>query len=854
MSAVLTRSLWLAATVVLLAVPAFGTSTGDGAWEWQNPTPIGNWLESTCFVDSMNGWAAGHHGTIIHTTDGGVAWHGQTTYTKKTLSGIHFCDLSNGWAVGEGGTILHTSNGGATWHAQTSGVTEWLYGVHAESKDAAWAAGDGGVILYTQDGGRHWWKDFSGTTVGLRSIWWSDPDNGWATGQDGTILYRNPFAEMWVPQHSGVAVSLDGVCFVDKDWGWAVGEEDLLGLVILHTEDGGRNWSRQKAPGGCHLTSVSFSDRANGWAVGDWQTILWTKDGGANWQQSECPITGAYLRSVSAPGGPAVMPQAWAVGWSGMWLEDTLVQDFLPCVIIHTNDGINWTEQSFGKAMSISGIDFVDPMHGWACGSAVVVGGSIMATADGGKTWQWQYAAGAAVLEDIDFVDVDYGWACGYGIDAGVVLHTADGGQNWYDQMPPTPYWLVSICFLDRDRGWVCGENGTILHTQNGGAAWEPQTSDTTVWLMSIHFVDPDYGWCVGYSVSAPYTGIILATTDGGKHWVEQTPQGFATPMLESVYFTDRQNGWAVGGNGWILHTTDGGTTWRGEQRGADQWFSCVRFASPRCGWIVAGDYVLATANGGLCWVPQQLGCQDGMGVASFSTEEQGWVAGGGIMHTETGGFGTCIAMKALSDFRRVKVQNVVVTARLKDDMYVQQPDRSSGILVRGVGDTAVGEGDVLASLIGTTGRTLEDERCITLESLEVAAPGGEPLAPLGLPNRSVGGGDFCCEPPTPGPPPTGQRGVEFGFGLNNIGLLARTWGKVKERDQHIPPEWMIIDDDLVQPNTRVKVIIPAGLWVPDVDRYVVVTGPISCVRDLVTAALKRAIKVRKEGDIWEIN
>ncbi len=32
--------------------------------------------------------------------------------------------------------------------------------------------------------------------------------------------------------------------------------------------------------------------------------------------------------------------------------------------------------------------------------------------------------------------------------------------------------------------------------------------------------------------------------------------------ILMSVYFTDNSNGWAVGDNGTILHTTNGGEDW----------------------------------------------------------------------------------------------------------------------------------------------------------------------------------------------------------------------------------------------------------------------------------------------------
>jgi photosystem II stability/assembly factor-like uncharacterized protein len=54
------------------------------------------------------------------------------------------------------------------------------------------------------------------------------------------------------------------------------------------------------------------------------------------------------------------------------------------------------------------------------------------------------------------------------------------------------------------------GEDGTILRTINGGAAWTAQDSGTTNWLSGVSFIDANTGWAVGGS------GTILHTTNGG--------------------------------------------------------------------------------------------------------------------------------------------------------------------------------------------------------------------------------------------------------------------------------------------------------------------------------------------------
>ncbi|MEE9158815.1 MAG: YCF48-related protein, partial [Gammaproteobacteria bacterium] len=54
--------------------------------------------------------------------------------------------------------------------------------------------------------------------------------------------------------------------------------------------------------------------------------------------------------------------------------------------------------------------------------------------------------------------------------------------------------------------------------------------------------------------------GTVLATTDGGRSW---TAHGASTPAaLLGVDFVDAERGWAVGDGGTVLATTDSGRTW----------------------------------------------------------------------------------------------------------------------------------------------------------------------------------------------------------------------------------------------------------------------------------------------------
>ena len=51
-----------------------------------------------------------------------------------------------------------------------------------------------------------------------------------------------------------------------------------------------------------------------------------------------------------------------------------------------------------------------------------------------------------------------------------------------------------------------------------------------------------------------------MYTTDGGQMWNMGSSGYFGT--MNDVYFRDANAGWIVGGEGTILETTDGGTSW----------------------------------------------------------------------------------------------------------------------------------------------------------------------------------------------------------------------------------------------------------------------------------------------------
>jgi photosystem II stability/assembly factor-like uncharacterized protein len=90
----------------------------DDGVDWaQVQTPVRATLTTVYFVDSKNGWAAGHDAAIIHTTDGGRTWQLQNFHPEleKPFLQILFKDVNDGIAVGAYGLLERTTDGGKTW-------------------------------------------------------------------------------------------------------------------------------------------------------------------------------------------------------------------------------------------------------------------------------------------------------------------------------------------------------------------------------------------------------------------------------------------------------------------------------------------------------------------------------------------------------------------------------------------------------------------------------------------------------------------------------------------------------------------------------------------------------------------
>lgn len=316
---------------------------------------------------------------------------------------------------------------------------------------------------------------------------------------------------------------------------------------------------------------------------------------------------------------------------------------------------------------------FINRYQGWA--TLYNSRSAIIHTADGGKHWSAEPTPMGSshynrTWYGIYFTNKSQGWAVGTNYynpgstlgDAtlggqnvyrdGYIVATRNGGLYWQQQRVVRHKILFGVSCVNSNECWAVGQDGTVIATKDGGNHWRRQNTGVVSTLYNVQFINPEDGWAVGEDET------IIATEDGGHTWkVEWSglkqdvryASAIYTESLYSVYFINKKDGWAVGGGGLIMHTSNGGTTWVTQRKpriGGVEYLHSVRFINTQKGWAVGGQgfggLVVVTYDGGMKWTKDRQ--MENMAGASheifFDGRSDGWItsASGDLVFTTNGG------------------------------------------------------------------------------------------------------------------------------------------------------------------------------------------------------------------------
>jgi len=193
--------------------------------------------------------------------------------------------------------------------------------------------------------------------------------------------------------------------------------------------------------------------------------------------------------------------------------------------------------------------------------------GTLLKTTDGGTTWSGLPVGTFAGLTTVQALDADTVLAGG----GCVARRSTDGGRTFTAVRftaveSGCRVGLRDLSFVTRDAGFLLLADGSVYATTDGGTQFAPRTAVPATRAAggaaapgAIAFIDASKG----YATSG---GTVFQTLDGSVSW---RPVVAVDRAINELWFADAAHGFAVGQNGIVLRTDDGGATWAAKDLGA---------------------------------------------------------------------------------------------------------------------------------------------------------------------------------------------------------------------------------------------------------------------------------------------
>lgn len=215
-------------------------SDDQGRTWLQAQVPVGADLTAVTFASAMTGWAVGHGGVILRTSDGGLTWSKQQDgfSTGKLMADFYQKRLDDASEADQPDAAILVEQ--VRQNYETGPEQPWL-DVWFENERHGYVVGTFNLIMETQDGGEHWMPllDKIDNPEGLHLSAINAVDGElYIASERGTVFHLDKASQRFVALNSGYVGSFFGL----------VGNAQVLlayGLRgnVWRSQDKGATWS-----------------------------------------------------------------------------------------------------------------------------------------------------------------------------------------------------------------------------------------------------------------------------------------------------------------------------------------------------------------------------------------------------------------------------------------------------------------------------------------------------------------------------------------------------------------------------------------------------------------------------------
>jgi photosystem II stability/assembly factor-like uncharacterized protein len=274
-------------------------SDDQGATWKQANVPVSVLLNAISFVDDQHGWAVGHSGVILHTSDGGLSWveqfdGNQANQMVITQAEKRIDDLTRALeeAAEDEQENIEYEIENATFSLDDAkidaevGASKPFLDVLFSSRTEGFAVGAYGYFFKTKDGGLTW--ENYGPRIDnpdrfhLNAINRAKGGALFIVGEAGVIYRSQDAGETWEQLDSPYSGSLFGVTGTHER-----NVVLILGLRghLYRSQDAGNSWKRIDAGTESTLMSAAVNQEGVISIVGNSGTVLFSKDGGKSFTE-----------------------------------------------------------------------------------------------------------------------------------------------------------------------------------------------------------------------------------------------------------------------------------------------------------------------------------------------------------------------------------------------------------------------------------------------------------------------------------------------------------------------------------------------------------------------------------------